>query len=202
MGLLGRFRRKEERAVPAGFAPEAVADSILHPSSFSLVVFHDDHAGQVPALLAACGYTVLHTGHVHGNPVQLHDALGEVRDGSIVTKAYWSCPTMTVLIDPEMIVSSASEEQLAAFCRDQETKAVCAVWERVSEPAMLIEIDAAGVRRKTWHERGAHVEASDPRPEVAASPDDAGLKAGLAATGIDTDLLFSEAEATVVELQE
>jgi hypothetical protein len=155
MGLLGRFHRKEEKLRPGGFSQEAVVDSVLHPSSFSFVVFRGECSGQLPALLAACRYTVLRAGRIHANPVELHDALGKGGDRSIVLKAYRSCPDMTVLVDAELVVATACEAELAGFCREWATEAICAVWERISETAWLGEITAQGVQRKTWYEQGA-----------------------------------------------
>jgi hypothetical protein len=46
--------------------------------------------------------------------VGLRDAFNTLagRDDKAVLKAYWSSPEMTVLIDPEMVVSTSSEKQL------------------------------------------------------------------------------------------
>jgi hypothetical protein len=204
MGWLDRLRGKPAPR-PYRVDTAAVADSVLHPSSFSLVVFDGDHSAEIPDLLAACGYQILDRAATHGTPIDLMERLGAIRgpNRSIVSKAYWASPRVTVLVDPEMIVSSARDEQLINFCREHNTMAWAALWERVSETAILTEISGDGILRQTWYERGAPLATQlAPRAEVASSPDGAGLRAAMAACGVPVDDVFADVAVTVLELQE
>ena len=119
----------------------------------------------------------------------------------MVLKAYWSSPGLTVLIDSEMVISTNAETQLAAFCAKHGAAAVAAVWERVSETAILTEMTGTGVIRRTWYQQGRPFNSQlDPRPEVERSPDPHGLRVALAAWGAPVDDVFAERDVTVVEL--
>jgi hypothetical protein len=204
MGWLDRLRRSPAQR-PFQVDAAAAADSVLHPSSFSLVVFTSDQRDGIPGLLASCGYQILRQGAGSGGPVELMDSLAGVSgpDRNVVLKAYWASSNLTVLIDPEMIVSSAQDQQLVDFCRERGTTAWAALWERVSETAMLTEVAGDGVLRRTWYERGAPCgEQLDPRLEIAESPDGAGVRAAMAAAGVPPDQVFSNVDVTVLELQE
>jgi hypothetical protein len=215
MGLFDRFRGNDERTQPKQSSaqgspkldidPAAVADSILHPSSFSVVAFAGDHRMYIPGLLAECDYVLLRQGTGHGTPVGLRDALrpGPGTDRSIVLKAFWSSADMTVLIDPEMVLAFLNEDQIVAFCRERATRAVAAVWERVSESAILVEFDGSGKTRHTCYVgRVPEGDQREPRAEMVESPDQHGLRRALGACGFSEEQLFAEAEVTVLELKE
>ena len=204
MGLFDRLRHKEVSS-PAAIDTDAVVDSILNPSSFSLLVFSGDHAESMHDFLSSCAYVPLRARRARGTPVSLHDALAGPRgpNNSIVMKALRSMPEITMLVDPEMVLSAGSEQKVAAFCAQHGTDAIGVLWERVSESAILTEVTGEGVKRRTWYERGQPLGAQlDPRPEVERSPDADGLRMALAACGLPVDELFAEADVTVLELRE
>jgi hypothetical protein len=203
MSWFGKKRRKESVDL-SWIDGDAVADSILHPSSFSLIVFRGNLGGAMEALLTRCDYTILREGDARGDPVELGITLEQTDSPkNVVLKAYWASPQMTVLIDPEMVVASGSDEQLAAFCADFGTPAVAAVWERVSSTAILTEIGTEGITRQTWYEQGHALNAQiNPRDELAQSPDQHGLRMAMAAAGVDVDEVFAERDVVVLELRE
>lgn len=206
--LFTRARRewpRGHRGVDGAGADTAdVVEGIMDTSSFSIVAFRGDHGASMPDLLSACGYSQEREWKARGNPAGLSDAFHALagRDDTVTLKAYWSSPEVTVLIDPEVVISSGLEEQLTAFCAHQGTSATVVMWERVSETAILTEMAGTGVVRRTWYQQGRPFDSQkDPRPELKKSPDARGLRAALAACGLPVGRLFADTDVTVLELR-
>ncbi|MGV8082307.1 MAG: hypothetical protein AB2L09_01545 [Coriobacteriia bacterium] len=204
MGLFDRFHGKQRESQEA-IDVETVARELLEPSSFSFVVFDGDCQSDMPQLLEACGYKLLRAGTATGTPSYLHVNLGRVSgaDPTVVLKAHRSTPAMTVLFDPEMLIPTLHERELADFCHSRSTSAKAALWEPLSETAALMEFTSEGICRQTWCQGGRPTdEQRNPHPEILSLPNDQGIRSALKAAGIAVDSLFSPAQVRVVELRE
>ena len=199
-----RKSRRGDSGGAAAIRTENVVDSVMNPTSYSLVLFEGSHGAAIPSLLTECGYEIRRQGASVGTPVELMDGLRVIgSDPSIVLKAFYSTPEVTVLVEPEMVLLALNRDQLEEFCRVNDTRCAAAVWERVSETAMLLEIDGSGLTHLTWYQSGSPVDDQvDPRPEVASEPDGQGVRAALEAAGWPVDLVFDPATVTVLEIQE
>lgn len=204
MGFFGRFHTKQ-REGRESVDVESVARELLEPSSFSFIVFEGDHQEAIPDLLGRCGYELLRTGTAAGSPSHLHVHLGRISgaDPAVVLKAYRSTPEMTVLLDPEMLIFTLYERELASFCNERSTRAKAALWEPLSETAVLLDFSSEGISRQTWCQ-GGHPsdDHRDPHPELLSLPNDDGIRAALESAGIAVSTLFSPAPVQVVELRE
>jgi hypothetical protein len=106
-----------------------------------------------------------------------------------------------VLVDPEMVIAT-DERQIAAFCQQNKTRALLAMWERFSQTARLAEVTASGVVRRVNWLAGTPQEADqNPWAEFLAAPGARGIQAALVASGVPLAQAWGEISATVFELE-
>ena len=170
--------------------------------SFSLIIFAGDCSAAIPELLGACKYTQRSVTTTRGNLSQLYVSV-EGHSGpnnSIVRKGACVAEGFTILLDPEMLVGTSSN-QMGTFCREQETMALAVIWERVSETVMATEYSATGITRETHYTQGIPDRLTNPHPQILPESDHRALLAVANDFGLNLGAL-TDVSMTVYELQE
>jgi hypothetical protein len=187
-----------------GVDPERVGRFFERPMSFSLVVFEGDYLAELDAFLGECKYQILERISVTGLPGEICAGLPDQTgpNNEIVFKAAYAAGGYTVLFDPEMVLAAANKDELFRFCSDHRSRAVCAIWERVSETVAFIEFSETGLVRNAWYVVGKQMEAPlGPPASLIKSPDAAGLLYALWQWGVPKSILTDPATATQYKLK-
>jgi len=204
IGVWTRSRRPARGGMPTAMNPDRVKIFFERPISFSLVIFSGDQMTHLEGYLGRCKYQILEKETVEGLPADIYGGLPNPTgpQNSIVFKAAYSVYGYTVLLDPEMVLATDKDE-LRQFCSAHGARILCAIWERVSETAALVEVTEAGLVREAWYQAGK--ESQPPRNPPAAltgSRDSTGLLNSLWQLGIPKGVLSSRVKATRYKLQE
>jgi hypothetical protein len=172
-----------------------------HPDSFGALFFTGDVLQAIPALLQRCGFQVLDSVPTSGAWTEVYAAMAA--DETVLAKGAFLSGRWTVLLDPDLELYT-EEHALAAFCAEFDCRALAALWEEDRQELVLSEFNAAGLRRQTmWI--GGEAEADgqrEPRPEVEANPNFAGLLAALAAAGAPNLDTAGQVQAVVWHVEE
>jgi hypothetical protein len=174
------------------------------PVSFSLVIFSGDQVTHLDEYLGACKYQILEKETVEGLPTEIYAGLPAPTGprNSVVFKAAYSADGYTVLFDPEMVLATQRGE-LGRFCSAHGARILCAIWERVSQTAALVEVSATGLVRDVWYQAGKETQPpQNPPAALTGSRDSTGLLNSLGELGVPKGVLNSPVKAMKYKLQE
>ena len=178
-------------------------NAFTREASFSLIHFRGNVLEALPQLLDGCGYRPVENATLAGPFEEVYWSLQDAEDPETPTmrKAAYLVPGGTVLMDPEMVIGFSHADVLQQFCVDTGSVAVVALWERVSESALVLTVTSAGVRSRTFLIRGQpEGEQVAPNANLAASPDATGVRQVMASLAIPVDSVFGNVEAWGIEL--
>lgn len=191
-------------AAGAQLDQKRISSMFERPRSFCFSVFSKDVGSSIRALLEAKRYAVRRVSVESGGLFDVHSVIGVFNSATrnIVRKAYRVIDGRTILLDPEMVLST-DDKALATFCAAHSATVYSALWERVSESALFMEVDGKGLTRRTVFTQG---KLKDQKGELFESlgrdPSARGLAAEITRHGMPIAELFSSGNWQVFELQE
>ncbi|HEV8015660.1 MAG TPA: hypothetical protein VGP48_09005 [Stellaceae bacterium] len=156
----------------------------------------------VPALLANCGYSIVEQTRYRSDFDDVTHIASQSPSRTLVYKAVYSVSHGTVLLDPEMVVGIANDQRIMQFCTEHRTRAVVAIWERVSQSVIAREITPQGVQVDLIVVEGKAQKALNPPPSLLREPSPARLKEFLASGGAPLDEVFGTISAPILKLDE
>lgn len=184
--------------------PLVDTSTLARPASFSFVVFAGDVSSALPQLFSACKYSIDEQVSASGGVAELYEGIREVsgRDNSIVRKAVYFRDGFTVVLDPEMVLATNTEE-IRRFCAANKTCVVSLIWERVSETAQVLELTSTETLRDACYQEGSPVGTPKNAPKaLAASPDARGLRESLVELHVPASVLEGHVSAVRYTLRE
>lgn len=187
-----------------GDSPPANLEFLTRPDSFSLVAIRGQVADAIPAWLGKRGYKQLETREVRAPFAKLYPGLRQVAGPrrNIVMKAVYVVSGFTVLLDPEMVLSS-NRKALTELCATSQTTCFGAIWERNSQTVLLTQVDATGQRRfVVWTAGKQPAQPIEPWPELQGEGSVGALLQAMNAENLPLAELFGEVRATVWQLEE
>jgi hypothetical protein len=122
---------------------------LFKTNSFSYIFFRNDCRNEIKDLLKDLKYTVYKTKNLKCDLYAINSYLNESNSSqNIVNKGLFFNSNFTVLIDPEMVVSTY-EEQLIDFAKKNNTTIISVIWERYSQAKIMVVISPVGLVSKT-----------------------------------------------------
>lgn len=124
------------------------------PQSFSFIFFEGDVKNEIIDFFRKTDYKILSKEIIVGEYKLLENELEKrkldtpIENKNIVYKELFKYGGYTVLVDPEMVVSTF-EAELAEFSKNKSVKITCATWERYSQTVMLSTISSTGITSNT-----------------------------------------------------
>ncbi len=204
------YQRRKELGEGYPMIGAGAGTGVMHPPSFSLLLFRGDVVDELPSLITEAGYRVSSTREIEG---AFEAVYSEVRleGGAVTRKGVYETPGFTAFMDPDWKIQE-KKEVLKRFCRKVGSDAVTAVWSRETGSVIYGLLDGDGVK-----ERLALIQGRAPVIEplflcsgvhrelhsvpTRRSPDPSILTSLIRRHGLDPTILFGEIECVVLEVE-